>query len=182
MHAGPNERYLQRENDLAAAARWSARRAVAHSNGTTTDDHTDRFADEGPEHLAPARAFATSLGLTGRSWRRRGGCWSWYDARNGRNNLCRFRCRYGRLDDLLCRLRIRRGLLHRRHVGDRRRIEDASQGSRSRRRRRRKLLNRSHEPRRLIILDASGQLDAGGLCRAEVSQKLVARSLPVATA
>ena len=65
MHAaGPNERYLQRENDLAAAAR-SARRAVANSNGTTTDDHSDRLADERPQHLAPARAFATSLGLTG---------------------------------------------------------------------------------------------------------------------
>ena len=180
MHAGPNERYLQREDDLTTAAP-SARWAVAHSNGTATDDHTDRFADERPEHLAPARAFATSLGLTGWSWRRRRGCRSWHHARNGRNVL-RLGCWYVRLNDLLCRLRFGGGLLHRRHIRDRGRIEDTSQGSRSRGRRRRKLLNRSHEPSWLIILDAGGQLDAGGLCCAEVSQKLVARSLPVATA
>jgi hypothetical protein len=63
MHARPNERYLERENHLAAAAA-ATRRAVAYPNRTATDDHTDRLADKGPEDLTSARAFATAFGLT----------------------------------------------------------------------------------------------------------------------
>jgi hypothetical protein len=136
---------------------------VSRSDGPTTNHNTDRFADDGAEHLTATRTICTRIAVTGWCWRGSGRTWTKHDAGDGRSNvLLFFFHRNLGLRDFFYRLRSWRRFLQRNGV-DLRRVVNAARGTRAGRRRDWDLLGGSHEASGLIILHASRQLDTGRL-------------------
>ena len=170
----PNGHFQRQDESTWTAA--TARNAVVLSNRAAANHDADRFADDGTEDFTAARAFGAAFSLAAR---RRGGsrgCGSRHNAGHSRYVSGHFGRRNWRLHDLRGRFGRRRRLLER-YFAYGRRIMDATRGAGALGSRRRQLLLRRDEARRLIILHAGSQLDAGRLRGAQVAQELIARNL-----